>query len=96
MTAAESMALLNFTHWVCIADFHDFGGPSFKGDMVRVFDDACDQYAEAMTDEGAAARVYQINFAGNAITDVTDQARDRIAQWLAARGDSLPDWLCAA
>lgn len=98
MTPTEAMKMLNLTHWMVVADYAELGGPSYAGELSMHFDDACDVVADRMwraSEEGkeAACRVYQLDFVGGRVTDVTPAALARIEQWLTARRDSIPAWL---
>jgi hypothetical protein len=83
-------------HYLTYVDYPDLGlGTHDPAD----FDTACDQYAEAR-DEGYHATVMRIEpgngkGAGMAL-DVTEDAEKRIAKWLAARRQDLPEWLLEA
>ena len=98
MTPNDAMLMLNLTHWMVVRDFAALGGPSITGDLHKHFDDAADDLADtaqraADDREEAVFRVYQLDFAGERVTDVTAQALDRIEQWITARREPLPQWL---
>ena len=79
------------THWLCIQHFPDSIG---SADPRQVFDDACDDMAEAMEKWGCdRAEVYRMDFDDGRLVDVTDEAERRVAQWHHARRQPLPEWL---
>ena len=95
MTRLTDMMI--FTHWTAFGDFTGInpqGGMGFLIDPTTIFDDACDIYADFRgKNPDSNARVFQLDFAGGNLLDVTDEANWRIAQWLTDSRRDLPEWL---
>lgn len=88
---------LNITHWTAVADFTTLlpaGGMAMLIDPTPVFDDACDMYCDFRGKNGGIeARVFQMDFAGGKLVDVTAEADARIAKWLTDSARELPAWM---
>lgn len=69
---------MNLPLYQCIADFSDVSGlgtiAAAKGDITPYLDDAADMVAEC-DDEGRECRVFRMELASGAISDVTADAR---------------------
>jgi hypothetical protein len=79
MTAAIELAdTLRQTHWVVMCHFGSIGIGG--ADPKPNFTDACDEYADHLSN-GYAAQVWQLDFAGGTMANVTSEADAKVLGW---------------
>jgi hypothetical protein len=80
--------------YIVVADY-SAQGVAYAMDPTHNFDDAVQEWADQM-ERGNECCVMAIDLSTNNATDITNEARSRLARQIWLSGDDMPEWLEAA